>query len=82
MKKFPASFYEKQSDHSVICTLCPRRCRLAEGENGFSRVRGNRGGILYTLSYGRPAAIQVDRIEQKHFSSCLPGSRTFSLGTA
>ena len=54
---------------------------IAPGRTGFCRVRRNDGGRLVALSFGRPAALQVDPVEKKPLAFFLPGTRTFSLGT-
>ena len=30
----------------AVCDLCPRHCRLAEGQRGFCFVRANHGGRI------------------------------------
>lgn len=67
---------------SVVCTLCPHGCELAEGERGHCRVRENRDGRLRLLVYGKPCAVHVDPIEKKPMFHVLPGSRSFSIATA
>ncbi len=52
------------------------------GRRGFVIIRVNRGGKLYSLGYGSPAALQIDPIEKKPLSHFLPGSKVFSMGTA
>src|SRR5208337_761595 len=37
-----ARFYEKLSDKTVRCKLCPRECVVAQGSRGYCRVRENR----------------------------------------
>ena len=76
-----ALFSEPLPGGELRCTLCPRRCRIAPGRTGYCRVRLNREGKLFALTYGRPAALQVDPIEKKPLHYFLPGSRTFSVGT-
>lgn len=76
-----AMFYRKAEGGAVFCTLCPRSCRIAPGECGFCGVRRNTDGLLEALSFGFPAAVQIDPIEKKPLAFFLPGSRTFSLGT-
>jgi pyruvate formate lyase activating enzyme len=78
----PASYYEKQAEQKVLCTLCPRACVVAESERGFCGVRENRGGDYYTLVYARPCAIHVDPIEKKPLFHFLPSSRAYSIATA
>ena len=44
-------------------------------------MRKNIAGVLYSLVYGYPAAIQNDPIEKKPLYHFLPGTRVFSIGT-
>jgi len=80
MERRRSAFFEPEQS-AVRCTLCPRRCRIADGETGFCGVRRNKNGILYAESYGRPAAIQVDPIEKKPLREFFPGSFALSFGT-
>ncbi len=66
----------------VLCTLCARNCRLADGERGMCRARMNVRGELRTLVYGRPISVHVDPIEKKPFFHFLPGSQAYSLATS
>src|SRR3989338_1697557 len=60
-----AMYYVKLDNNNVQCVLCPRRCVIPDGKRGFCRVRENRNGTLYTLSYGKPVAVHIDPIEKK-----------------
>lgn len=66
----------------IQCELCPRRCHIAKGKRGFCRVRENRDGKLYSLAYGNPCVIYLDRIEREAFFHVLPGSNSLTLSTA
>ena len=77
-----ALWWEPEAGNRVHCYLCPRHCHIGEGQNGFCFIRVNRAGRLYSLGYGRPAALQVDPIEKKPLNHFLPGTRVFSMGTA
>jgi len=77
-----ARWWEPEPGNRVHCFLCPRHCRIHEGQSGFCFIRVNRGGKLYSLGYGSPAALQVDPVEKKPLNHFLPGSRVFSMGTA
>ncbi|MCX7641050.1 MAG: AmmeMemoRadiSam system radical SAM enzyme [Elusimicrobiales bacterium] len=77
-----ALFYEKLDEKKVRCNLCPRRCVLGDGGIGFCRVRQNIDGVLYSLNYGKIAAINVDPIEKKPFFHFLPGTKSFSVACA
>jgi pyruvate formate lyase activating enzyme len=76
-----ASFYEKLKNSVVHCQLCPRECVIRDGRRGYCRVRENRKGVLFALSYAQPVAIHVDPIEKKPFFHFLPGSQAFSIAT-
>jgi pyruvate formate lyase activating enzyme len=75
-------WWEPIGGGKVHCYLCPRHCGIHDGQAGFCFIRVNRGGTLYSLGYGAPAALQVDPIEKKPLNHFLPGTRVFSLGTA
>lgn len=75
-------FYEALKNRALRCTLCPRRCRLAEGQRGPCRVRENRGGECISLVYGNPCIVQDDPVERKPFYHVLPGTRALSVATA
>jgi len=77
-----ARFYEKLKNNFVQCHICPRECIIKEGERGFCGTRENRGGTLYSIVYGRIAALNVDPIEKKPLYHFLPGSQAYSIATA
>jgi pyruvate formate lyase activating enzyme len=66
----------------LLCYLCPRYCRIGQGQSGFCFIRANRDGQLVSLGYGRPVAVQIDPIEKKPLNHFMPGARIFSMGTA
>ncbi|MDR0944711.1 MAG: AmmeMemoRadiSam system radical SAM enzyme, partial [Bifidobacteriaceae bacterium] len=69
-------------DGRVRCRLCPRGCRLREGQRGFCFVRQNVGGRLRLTTYGRSSGFQVDPVEKKPLNHFLPGAAVLSFGTA
>ena len=77
----PARWWIPEDHPAVRCLLCPRKCLIAPGKRGFCSVRENRGGALYSLVYGYPAALQNDPIEKKPLHHFLPRTRIFSIGT-
>jgi pyruvate formate lyase activating enzyme len=77
-----ARWWEPAPDGRAHCFLCPRHCRLRDGQAGFCSIRANRGGRLYSLGYAAPAAVHVDPIEKKPLYHFLPGTAVLSLGTA
>jgi pyruvate formate lyase activating enzyme len=78
---FEAKFYKKKEDGAVECRLCHHFCHLLPGNAGICTARKNINGELYSLVYGRPAALNIDPIEKKPLYHFLPGSTAFSLGT-
>ncbi|HRZ40661.1 MAG TPA: AmmeMemoRadiSam system radical SAM enzyme [Candidatus Omnitrophota bacterium] len=66
----------------IECELCPRHCRLAEGERGDCRVRIHLDGELKTLAYANPCSVHIDPIEKKPLYHVLPTSGSFSIATA
>ena len=79
---YEAKYYEKLNDGRLHCYLCPRHCKIGDGQNGFCFIRKNEGGKLYQLAYNQPFAINVDPIEKKPLYHFLPGTSILSLGTA
>ncbi len=76
-----AMLYEKLQDHRVRCHLCAHECVIREGKKGICAVRENRGGVLYSLVYGRPISMAVDPVEKKPLFHFYPGSGAFSIAT-
>lgn len=77
----PARWWSPDDAHAVRCELCPRRCRIPDGQCGYCAVRQNRGGELFSLAYGHPVSLAIDPIEKKPLARFLPRTRTFSFGT-
>jgi len=73
-------FWDPPQDGRVHCRLCPHECRIAEGKTGICRVRQNRGGVLYALTYSQVTSINLDPIEKKPLYHFHPGSWILSLG--
>ena len=78
----PTRHWHRLADGRVQCDLCPRACRLREGQRGlcFIRARGDDGIVLTT--YGRSSGFCIDPIEKKPLNHFLPGSPVLSFGTA
>jgi pyruvate formate lyase activating enzyme len=66
----------------VQCDLCPRHCRLHEGQRGLCFVRGCEDGRVKLYTYGRSSGFCVDPIEKKPLNHFLPGTSVLSFGTA
>ncbi|MBN1674149.1 MAG: AmmeMemoRadiSam system radical SAM enzyme [Kiritimatiellae bacterium] len=77
-----AMFWEPAGDGRVRCTTCPNMCVRAEGEVTYCNTRINRGGKLYTLTYGRPCVISSDPLEKNPLFHVEPGSSAVATATA
>lgn len=75
-------YYKKLKENNVQCQLCPRFCVIKEGLRGNCGVRANKNGILYSLVYGKPVSARADPIEKKPLFHFLPGTKSYSIGTA
>jgi pyruvate formate lyase activating enzyme len=75
-------YWHGLEDGRVQCDVCPRACRLREGQRGLCFVRGRRDGAIALLTYGRSSGFCVDPIEKKPLNHFLPGTAVFSFGTA
>lgn len=76
-----ALYYKSLPGSMVQCFLCPSRCVLSSGEWGLCKARKNIRGKLYSMVYGKIAAVHVDPIEKKPFFHVLPGSKAFSIAS-
>ncbi len=78
----PARWWHALPDGRVQCDLCPRDCRLHEGQRGFCFVRQRAGDAMVLTTWGRSSGFAVDPIEKKPLHHFYPGSSVLSFGTA
>jgi pyruvate formate lyase activating enzyme len=78
----PARWWHACSDGRLQCDLCPRDCRLREGQRGFCFVRQRRADAMVLTTWGRSSGFSVDPIEKKPLAHFYPGSSVLSFGTA
>ncbi|MBS0328654.1 MAG: AmmeMemoRadiSam system radical SAM enzyme [Proteobacteria bacterium] len=78
----PARWWHALPDGRIQCDLCPRDCKLHEGQRGLCFVRKMEGGRMVLTTYGRSSGFCVDPIEKKPLNHFYPGSSVFSFGTA
>jgi pyruvate formate lyase activating enzyme len=69
-------------DGRMQCDLCPRDCRLHDGQRGACFVRQRVGAEMVLTTYGRSSGFCVDPIEKKPLNHFYPGSSVLSFGTA
>ncbi|HLF96898.1 MAG TPA: AmmeMemoRadiSam system radical SAM enzyme [Methylococcaceae bacterium] len=79
---FPTHYWHALADGRIQCDVCPRFCKLHEGQRGLCFVRGNVGNEIVLHSYGRSSGFCIDPIEKKPLNHFLPGTPVFSFGTA
>ncbi|MDP1830047.1 MAG: AmmeMemoRadiSam system radical SAM enzyme [Archangium sp.] len=82
MSSHPGKWWHRLEDGRVQCDLCPRDCKLHEGQRGFCFVRANEGDQMVLKTYGRSSGFCVDPIEKKPLAHFYPGSSVLSFGTA
>ncbi len=78
----PARWWHALPDGRIECDLCPRRCRLHDGQRGFCFVRAREGEQMVLTTYGRSSGFAVDPIEKKPLAHFHPGTSVLSFGTA
>ncbi len=76
------NYWHRLADDRVQCDLCPRHCRLREGQRGLCYVRRRLDDQIKLVSYGRSSGFCVDPIEKKPLNHFYPGSAVLSFGTA
>jgi len=82
MSYHATKYWQTLADGRVQCDVCPRECKLREGQRGLCFVRANEGGAVVLTTYGRSSGFCVDPIEKKPLNHFLPGTPVLSFGTA
>lgn len=81
-ERHPARYWHWLEDGRIQCDLCPRDCKLHEGQRGACFVRGRAGDQIVLTTYGRSSGFCIDPIEKKPLNHFYPGSSVLSFGTA
>lgn len=79
---FPTHYWHKLEDGRIQCDVCPRFCKLHEGQQGLCFVRAREQDRIVLTTYGRSSGFCVDPIEKKPLNHFLPGTPILSFGTA
>ena len=82
MSEYPGRYWHRLDDGRIQCDLCPRDCRLHEGQRGACFVRQPVGDAMVLTTYGRSSGFCIDPIEKKPLNQFYPGTSVFSFGTA
>ena len=77
-----AYLYEKKSNNTVRCSLCAHKCIIKENRSGICHVRQNKDGQLFSLTYERIIASNLDPVEKKPLFHFHPGTKTYSIAAA
>src|SRR5262247_168326 len=78
----PGRYFRALEDGRLQCDVCPRRCRLSDGQRGLCFVRARDGPGIVLTTWGRSSGYCVDPIEKKPLNHFLPGTPVLSFGTA
>jgi pyruvate formate lyase activating enzyme len=78
----PTRYWTMLEDGRVRCDVCPRYCKLRDGQRGMCFVRARAGDQIVLTTWGRSSGFCVDPIEKKPLNHFLPGSAVLSFGTA
>ena len=81
-QQHPAKYWHVLDDGRIQCDVCPRDCKLHDGQRGACFVRGRVGERMVLTTYGRSSGFCIDPIEKKPLNHFYPGSSVFSFGTA
>jgi pyruvate formate lyase activating enzyme len=79
---YPGRWWHALQDGRIQCDLCPRDCKLHEGQRGACFVRARQGDQMILTTYGRSSGFCIDPIEKKPLNHFYPGSSVLSFGTA
>jgi pyruvate formate lyase activating enzyme len=82
MQGHSTKYWHRLDDGRLQCDLCPRFCKLRDGQRGLCFVRGSANDEIVLTTYGRSSGFCVDPIEKKPMNHFLPGTPVLSFGTA
>ncbi len=78
----PGRWWHLLDDGRIQCDLCPRDCRLRDGQRGACFVRQRQRDAMVLTTYGRSSGFCIDPVEKKPLNHFHPGSGILSFGTA
>ncbi len=78
----PGRYWHRLEDGRIQCDVCPRYCKLHEGQRGLCFVRARQNDQILLTTYGRSSGFCIDPIEKKPLNHFLPGTPVLSFGTA
>lgn len=75
-------YWHTLEDGRIQCDVCPRACKLRNGQRGLCFVRACQDDQIVLTTYGRSSGFCIDPIEKKPLNHYLPGTPILSFGTA
>lgn len=78
----PTQYWHLLDDGRVQCDMCPRFCKLREGQRGLCFIRARQDNQIVLTSFGRSSGFCIDPIEKKPLNHFYPGTPVLSFGTA
>jgi pyruvate formate lyase activating enzyme len=78
----PTKYWQVLENGRIQCDVCPRACKLEEGQRGMCFVRMRQDDQIVLTTYGRSSGYCVDPVEKKPLNHFLPGTPILSFGTA
>ena len=78
----PGRYWHALDDGRIQCDVCPRFCKLRNGQRGLCFVRAAADDQIVLTTYGRSSGFCIDPIEKKPLNHFLPGTPVLSFGTA
>ncbi|MWV16712.1 AmmeMemoRadiSam system radical SAM enzyme [Pseudomonas sp. L-22-4S-12] len=81
-RHYPGRWWHPLADGRIQCDLCPRDCKLRDGQRGACFVRMREGEQMVLTTYGRSSGFCIDPIEKKPLNHFHPGTSVLSFGTA
>ncbi|MEE9300263.1 MAG: AmmeMemoRadiSam system radical SAM enzyme [Alphaproteobacteria bacterium] len=82
LESVPTKHWHRLPDGRAQCDICPRFCKLREGQRGLCFVRMCEDDRIVLTTYGRSSGFCIDPIEKKPLNHFLPGTPVLSFGTA
>ena len=79
---WPTKYWHRLDDGHIQCDVCPRACKLRNGQQGLCFVRACEDDQIVLTTYGRSSGFCIDPVEKKPLNHFFPGTPVFSFGTA
>ena len=65
-KSVPTTYWHATDDGRIQCDVCPRACKLKEGQRGLCFVRACENQQIVLTTYGRSSGFCIDPVEKNH----------------